>query len=91
MAEQKLDALIAEFNGAIKYLPMLADHPEWTHDECITFARKWHAVAITNLRAALAEEIKTGVSWGSQPKRWNDRIPYCRNQPTLRMMAEAVR
>lgn len=85
-----LEELIAEFNGAIKYAPMLQDHPDWMREECLAFARKWHAVAIDNLRAALQQEKETGVSWGSQKKRWNDKIPYCRNQPTLRMMEEAV-
>lgn len=85
-----LEDLIKDFNGAIKYTPMLQDHPDWTKEECLAFARKWHDVAIERLKEALKEEKETGISWGSHKKRWNDKIPYCRNQPTLRMMEEAV-
>lgn len=86
-----LDALIAEFNGAIKYKPMLADHPHWTHDQCIAEAHRFHALAILGLRRAWVIEKETRVSWMSQSPIWNDGIPYCRNQPTLRMMEEAIK
>lgn len=70
-----LDELIAEFNGAIKYAPMLKDHPDWSKEQCLAFARKWHAVAIERLRK------------GDQ--QWNEKIPYCRNIPTPEMLKEA--
>lgn len=57
--------LVPKFNGAIKYLPMLMDHPDWSDDECIAFARKWHAVA---------KELHDAGD-----PRWNEGIPYCRN------------
>lgn len=62
---ERIDKLVAEFNGLIKYAPMLKDHPDWTDAQCIEFAKKWHAVA--------EERHAKG-----DPK-WNDRIPYCRN------------
>jgi len=61
----RIALLAAKFNGAIKYTPMLQDHPEWTDAECIAFAKKWHAVALKRHKA------------GDQ--RWNNGIPYCRN------------
>lgn len=57
--------LVPKFNGAIKYLPMLMDHPDWTDAQCIAFAKKWHAVAEGRHRAG--------------DPRWNEKIPYCRN------------
>lgn len=57
--------LVAAFNGQIKYTPMLMDHPDWSDEECLVFAREWHAVAV--------ERYANGDA------RWNDRIPYCRN------------
>lgn len=60
-----IDELIAEFNGAIKYAPMLQDHPAWSKDECLAFARKWHAIAEARYRAG--------------DDRWNNGIPYARN------------
>lgn len=68
MSEERIQRLVAQFDGAIKYTPMLADHPEWTDEQCLAFARKWHAVAIARLDAG---EL-----------HWNDNIPYCRNDPT---------
>lgn len=62
---QRVPGLVAAFDGAIKYTPMIADHPEWTDDQCLAFARKWHAVA--------AERYAKG------DPRWNEQIPYCRN------------
>jgi len=64
-AEARVPALVARFNGQIKYLPMLLDHPEWTDDECEAFARKWDAVAKEQRKA--------------DPAKWNRGIPYCRN------------
>lgn len=72
---QRVPALAKAFNGAIKYTPMLKDHPEWTDEQCLEFAQKWHAVAIERLKAG-------------DPK-WNDRIPYCRNITTASMLTEA--
>lgn len=37
--------LIKEFDGNVKYTPMLQDHPDWTKEQCLAFARKWDAVA----------------------------------------------
>jgi hypothetical protein len=70
-----LDELVVEFDGAIKYTPMLKDHPEWTKEQCLAFAHKWHAVAVERLR-------KSAVGW-------NDGVPYCRNNPTPKLLAEA--
>jgi hypothetical protein len=72
-----IDELVKEFNGAIKYTPMLKDHPGWTKAECLAFARKWHAVAIDRLRKG-------------DPK-WNEGIPYGRNIATPAMLKEASR
>lgn len=72
-----LDELVREFNGAIKYAPMLKDNPKWTKEECLAFARKWHAVAIERLRK-------------NDPK-WNEGIPYGRNIATPAMLKEAGR
>jgi len=77
-----LELLIAEFNGAIKYAPMLKDHPDWTKEECINFARMWHAVAIAQLR-------ERGPSMAIEGPKWNGGIPYCRNIPTEAMLKEA--
>lgn len=62
---EHIDRLVAQFNGAIKYLPLLTDHPKMSDEECLAFAREWHAVA--------AKRYETG-----DPK-WNNGIPYCRN------------
>lgn len=64
---ERVDRLVAQFDGAIKYLPLLTDHPELADEECLAFARKWYAVAV--------ERLKRG-----DPK-WNNGIPYCRNDP----------
>jgi hypothetical protein len=63
----RIERLVAVFNGLIKYTPMVKDHPDWSDDECLAFARKWHAVA--------KERLKRG------DPRWNDQVPYCRNIP----------
>lgn len=73
--EPRKVAMLAEFDGAIKYGPMLNDHPDWTNEQCIAFARKWHAIAIERLRDGEAQ--------------WNEGIPYCRNEPTDAMLREA--
>ena len=62
----RVPALVAVFNGQIKYLPMLLDHPDWTDEECIAFARKWDAEAL--------KQRKSG-----DPAKWNASIPYARN------------
>lgn len=68
MNEERITRLVAQFNGAIKYSPMLKDHPDWTDEQCIAFARKHHAVAV--------ERLKRG------DPRWNAGISYARNDPT---------
>lgn len=65
--QERVARLVGQFNGLIKYVPMLMDHPDWSDDQCLTFAREWHALA----KARLAK---------GDPA-WNDRIPYCRNIP----------
>lgn len=62
---ERINRLVAQFNGAIKYTPMLADHPDWTDEACIAFARKWDAIA--------RERHQAG------DPQWNNGIPYCRN------------
>lgn len=62
---ERIERLVAQFNGAIKYAPMLADHPDWTDEQCIAFARKWDAVARARYLAGAA--------------KWNNGIPYGRN------------
>jgi len=61
----RIEKLVAQFSGAIKYTPMLADHPEWTDEQCIAFARKWDALARERRNA--------------NDPLWNAAIPYCRN------------
>lgn len=71
---ERVDRLVAQFDGAIKYLPLLTDHPELIDEDCLAFARKWHAVAV--------ERLKVGIrGWdAAHPERlWNHGIPYCRN------------
>lgn len=90
------DVLIAEFNGAIKYEPMLLDHgpdaPErrrWTKAACAAHARENHAKAIEGLRRVLRLEAEGHGPWNRQIPPWNNKIPYCRNLPTEAMLAEA--
>lgn len=71
----RVPALVKAFDGAIKYAPMLKDHPDWSDKDCVAFARKWHAVAIERLRA--------------KDPAWNNGIPYSRNIPTPAMLKEA--
>lgn len=80
--QERIDRLVAQFNGAIKYTPMLQDHPDWTDEQCLAFARKWHAVVIDRLRPR-------GALRQSDPL-WNNGIPYCRNIPTQAMLDEAA-
>jgi hypothetical protein len=61
----RIDALVDAFNGQIKYLPMVLDHPDWTDGECVAFAKKWDAVAREKYKA--------------DPDKWNNGIPYARN------------
>lgn len=75
--QERVARLVAIFNGAIKYTPMLTDHPHWSDEECVAFARAGHARAIEGLRAHGVEGA------------WNDAVPYCRNIPTEAMLKEA--
>lgn len=65
MSEDRIAGLIAKFDGLIKYTPMLQDHPDWTDEQCIAFAKKWHDYAVW----------QHDVS----PSIWNQGVPYCRN------------
>lgn len=67
---ERVEYLVSQFNGLIKYYPMLQDHPDWTNEQCLAFARKHHALAKARLDA------------DPNDPQWNDRIPYCRNDPT---------
>lgn len=73
----RVEGLVARFNGAIKYLPLVTDHPELSDEDLVAFARRWHAVAIEGLR-------KHGPDGP-----WNNGIPYGRNIPTAAMLKEA--
>lgn len=88
---ERIDALVSQFNGAIKYVSMLKDHPDWSDDECIAFARKGHEQAIAQLKEAMRRDKAGEGHWHNQVPVWNDRIPYCRNQPTLAMIEEAMK
>lgn len=65
MSADRIALLVAQFDGLIKYAPMLQDHPDWSDEQCIAFAREQHARALAQ-RAA-------------NPAQWNSGIPYCRN------------
>lgn len=67
--EERVKRLRAVFDGAIRYWPMLDQHPEWSDEECVKFAMKWHAKAVEQFKAV----GKMGWNWG---------IPYCRNDHT---------
>lgn len=82
----RVPALVAHFGGAIKYLPMLLDHPDWTDEDCVVFARTLHAQAIAQLRERGAS-MDGGLGGGRQ--KWNASIAYCRNAPTATMLKEA--
>lgn len=87
--EERIARLVARLDGAIKYAPMLKDHPDWSDDECIAFAEFNHARAIAGLRRALELEKAGYGTWDRQIPRWNEGIPYCRNVPMPKMLAEA--
>lgn len=74
--QARIDGLVVQFNGAIKYEPMLVDNPKWTDEECLAFAHKWHAVVIDRLRDPQLRN------------QWNEGVPYCRNDPAT-LLAEA--
>lgn len=63
--EERVPKLVAQFDGLIKYTPMLMDHPDWTDDQCIAFAHQQHAIALEKRKI--------------DPASWNCGIPYCRN------------
>lgn len=63
--KDRIDGLVKQFNGVIKYTPMLQDHPDWADKECVAFARYWDAIARQRHAA--------------KDPRWNNGIPYCRN------------
>ena len=65
MSEDRISVLVARFDGLIKYAPMLQDHPGWSDDECIEFAKIQHV-------RALRQRAET-------PDEWNSGVPYCRN------------
>lgn len=65
---ERVPALRAVFDGAIRYNEMLMDHPDWTDEQCLAFAREWHAKTVAQAKA--------------NPEAWNDGIPYCRNDIT---------
>lgn len=62
---ERIDTLVARFDGLIKYAPMLQDHPDWSDDECIAFAQAQHARAV--------------AQYAVDPATWNNGVPYCRN------------
>ena len=73
-AAARVPVLVARFDGAIKYLPMLLDRPKWTDDDCEAFARKLHALAVLRRKAG-----ETGWDPENPERLWNHGIPYCRN------------
>lgn len=73
--ERRVPLLRAQFDGAIRYSEMLMDNPEWTDEECLAFARKWHAVAQKQFK-------ERGPNRPDEPSGWNNGIPYCRNDVT---------
>lgn len=89
--EDRIKTLVAKFNGAIKYGQLLKDRPDWSDDECIAFAQLWHERAIAQLKNAMARDKAGEGHWHNQLPVWNDRIPYCRNLPTLAMLEEAAK
>lgn len=65
MSDERIAKLMAQFDGLIKYAPMLQDHPDWTDEQCIEFARAQHARSVAQRK--------------KNPDQWNTGIPYCRN------------
>lgn len=89
---ERIEELIAKFNGGVKYAAMLADHPSWTDDECVAFAKKWHEVAIKQLSEAIKQAGSVEKFWKLNGLGgWSNGIPYGRNLPTKEMIAEAQR
>lgn len=43
--DDRVARLMKQFNGNVKYKPMLQDHPKWTDEECVAFAKRWDAIA----------------------------------------------
>lgn len=92
--EPRVRRLMAVFDGAIKYTPMLQDHGEgtrdpWTDAQCIAFARKWSDTAMRCLKVAVAMEKRGYGKIDKQHPRWNEGVPYCRNLPTADMLKDA--
>ena len=92
--EERIQRLVAQFDGAIKYAPMLQDHgvgtkAPWSDEQCLAFAREWHARAIAGLKRALQIEANGFDPVMRQVPRWNNKIPYARNLPTEAMWTEA--
>ena len=65
--KDRINRLMLMFDGVIKYTPMLQDHPDWSDEQCVDFARKWHKVAQHR--------------YATDQRKWNLGIPYCRNVP----------
>lgn len=63
--DQRINDLRKRFDGLIKYVPMLADHPDWSDDRCIEVAKVAHDLAVHRRKI--------------NPETWNSGIPYCRN------------
>lgn len=73
--EARVGHLRSIFEGAIRYNEMLLDHPGWTDAQCVTFARRWHLVAVKQF-------AERGPDKPGEPSGWNRGIPYCRNDHT---------
>lgn len=92
--DSRVAKLVSQFDGAIKYEPMIKDHQDWSDDQCLELARRWHAVAIVQLREAMQNDrdrAVIGSHWHDPPEgnnSWNHGIPYCRNLPTTAMFDE---
>ncbi len=87
---ERIDSLILQKDGAIKYNSMLTSNPNWTDEQCLKCAEEGHAKAIAQLKQAFERDRNGGGHWHNQTPCWNDRIPYCRNLPTLAMLEEAL-
>ena len=61
----RIDKLVSEFDGLIKYTPMIQDHPKWTDEQCIAFAKEQHEKALTQ--------------YAKDPGSWNYGVAYARN------------
>lgn len=89
--EDRINSLIAIFDGAIKYGQLLKDHADWSDDACISFAKLWHERAVAQLKDAMRRDKAGDGHWHNQAPCWNNKIPYCRNLPTLAMLEEAAK